>query len=532
MYSKIDATSFLKANDHLNDSIDRSLVNEYTNKTFIDIFFEILKGSFLIWAPFLSIFLMEITNILIFSYNENYETSMNFEYLWLYFLIQGFYYFFNFNFFFGAMKYYESFINYDKREIKLKSIFYNFTRIFYFLGTFLYQVPLSFFSYYFFSYFFKETLQLKIFEDFWANYIFYFPLIFYLNILFHLNLQILRHFFSFYYIFFSNIALYWLNLYAFSFIFHNKISLITYSLISSNLINLIISHFAIRRDVFYLKGISFFFYEEIFKLKFESFFTFVKYSSVKGLLFIFNFAWIYLIIFLAQFFNESSRNLNEGKSLGVLDRKKTNNFEQNFTFASIMAFILMALPNSFILSVAKYYKNYLEISVYDHSQNTKTKYLKFFWLIVIFFTTVFAIMIFLFNKIFFISLLNVNPLDNNGTNKDLKDLKDSNISEIFYVFNSVLKFYSVFIYFDSFGLSFQEIIKTFNDHSRNYLNFYKGVSLIFVFFPLGFILASFLNFEFFWGFWIGIYFHMILYAVILMFVNYRNYYTSTFQICY
>ena len=45
---------------------------------------------------------------------------------------------------------------------------------------------------------------------------------------------------------------------------------------------------------------------------------------------------------------------------------------------------------------------------------------------------------------------------------------------------------------------------TFNDYSKNYLSFYKGISLVFVFFPLGFFATNILEWEYFWGFWIGI----------------------------
>ena len=58
MYSKIDSTSFLKKNDHLNDSIDRSLVNEFTNKTGGDIILEYIKSALYILAPFLSFFII------------------------------------------------------------------------------------------------------------------------------------------------------------------------------------------------------------------------------------------------------------------------------------------------------------------------------------------------------------------------------------------------------------------------------------------------------------------------------------------
>ena len=203
MYSIIDSTSFLKKNDHLNDSIDRSLVNEYTNKTCKDILWEILKKSFLIGAPFLSFFILEITNILLLSNgninananeivekNLNTNTNLNtnsenkYNYLWQYIILQCYYYFLGFIFFFGAMKYYESFINYDKREIKLKSIFYNFSRIFYFFSAFLYVIPLSFLSYYPFNYF-LNTNDLNIFMEFYSKYFFYIPIIFYLTIIFH-----------------------------------------------------------------------------------------------------------------------------------------------------------------------------------------------------------------------------------------------------------------------------------------------------------------------------------------------------------
>ena len=169
------------------------------------------------------------------------------------------------------------------------------------------------------------------------------------------------------------------------------------------------------------------------------------------------------------------------------------------------------------------YKNYLENSVYDHSQNTKTRYLKFFWLIVISFSLIFSILILLFKKIFFKFLLNLPQ----NFSEEI-----SEISQIFEIYDFIIKFYSIFIFFDSFGIAFQEIVKTFNDHSRNYLNFYKGISLVFVFFPIGIITANFLCWELVWGFWIGIYSQMICYTVILMIVTYRNYYTSTFQISY
>ena len=502
MYSKIDTTSFLKKNDHLNDSIDRSLVNEYTNKTVKDILFEIIKSAFLILAPFLTFFITEITNILIFSHSDN-----TYIYLKQYINIQCYYYFFGFIFFFGAMKYYESFINYDKREIKLKSIFYNFSRIFYFFSAIIYLIPLSFLSYYPFVHFFK-TNDITIFREFYANYFFFMPVIFYLTIIFQLNLQILKHFFSFYYLFGINLILYWGSLFGFSFIVTNKISLITYSLISSNLINLIISHYEIKRNVFYLKDISFFYLSDIMQLKTESFFTFVKYSSVKGILFTLSNPGIYLIIFLSQIIPANF-----------------SNFIEKFSFASTLAFIFMSFPHAFILSLAKYYKNYLENSVYEHSQNTKTRYLKFFWFIVIFFSLFFSVLLLLLKTIFFRFLLNLPK-------NFLVENMNSEISEVFYMYDFIVKFYSIFIFFDSFGISFQEIIKTFNDHSRNYLNFYKGISLVFIFFPIGIVTANFLQWEFFWGFWIGVYSHMVFYLIVLLVVTYRNYYTSTFQITY
>jgi hypothetical protein len=348
-------------------------------------------------------------------------------------------------------------------------------------------------------------------------------------------MQILKHFNDFYYLFLMNIILYWINLYGFSFLITDKILIITYSLITTNLINLIVSHFQIKKNVFYLKNISLFFYEDIIQLKIESFFTFVKYSSVKGILFSFNYPGIYLIIFSSQLISTKiSIILNKDISLSS---NSSSNLIDNFAMASILSFILIALPHSFILSVSKYYKNYLENSVYDHSQNTKTRYLKLFWFIVISFTLIFSLIILLMKKTFFRCLLNLSldfnkNLDTNLITNSPNEILFTEISQIFDMFDFILKFYCIFILFDSFGIAFQEIVKTFNDHSRNYLNFYKGISLVFVFFPIGIICAICLQWDFIWGFWIGFYSHMIVYSIILMIVNYRNYYNSTFQIFY
>lgn len=500
MYSKIDPTSFLKKSDHLNDSIDRSLVNEFTSKTGRDILFEFIKSAFLILAPFLSFFIIEITNILLFSYSSNISENQvsNRKYLREYIFIQCFFYFFGYIFFLGAMKYYESFINYDKREIKVKSIFYNFSRIFYFFSAIIYHIPLCFLSFYCFAYFLNNT-EIGILEEFFSKYFYYIPIIFFLTILFQLNMQILKHFSSFFYLFLLNFIFYWINLYAISYKISNKISLISYSLISTNLLSLIVSHFEIKRNVFYLKDISFFYYEDILQLKTESYSTFVKYSSVKGILFMLNYPGVYLIIFSSKLINFD--------------------YMENFSLASTIALIFIGIPHTFLLSLSKYYKIYLENSVYDHSQNTKTKYLKYFWFTIIFFSLIFSLLILLLKEKFFHILLNT-----------LNQNTDSEISQIFYIFDYVVKFYSIFIFFDTFGMSFQEIIKTFNDHSRKYLNFYKGISLILIFFPIGFLITKFLNWEFFWGFWIGLYCHMVVYSIILMIVTYKNYFTSTFQI--
>jgi len=445
------------------------------------------------------------------------------------------------------MKYYESFIDYDKREIKLKSIFYNFSRIFYFFSAFLYIIPLCFLSYYPFIYTFN-TLDINIFSEFYRKYIFYIPIIFYLTISFHLNMQILKHFYAFYYLFIMNLILYWSNLYGFSFYVTDKILIITYSLILTNFINLIVSHFQIKKNVFYLKDISLFFYEDIFQLKIESFLTFVKYSSFKGILFTFNYLGVYLIIFLNQFLSKKSSIITDTKNTvsalisgsaselslsSALSNNLSTNLINNFTMASTISFILMALPHSFILSVSKYYRNYLENSVYDHSQNTKTRYLKFFWFILISFTLIFSLIILLLKKTFFEYLINLSiDINENLNTNSSNEFLFAEILQIFAMFDFILKFYCIFILFDSLGIAFQEIIKTFNDHCRNYLNFYKGISLVFVFFPIGIICALCLQWDFIWGFWIGFYSHMIVYSVILMIVTYRNYYNSTFQIFY
>lgn len=510
MYSLIDQTSpFLKKYDYFNDSIDRSYVNENKNTTAKDIILEFLDGAFLIGATFLSFFLTEITNFLIFSYSIN-EEKTKLKYLMQYIYIQCFYYFFGFVFFFGIMKQYENYLYYDKREVKLKSIFYNFLRILYFFSAFIYFIPFSFLSYYPFVYLFN-TIDINIFWEFYTKYLFYIPLIFYLNILYQLNMEILRHFNSFYFLFGLNIIIYWINLFAFSYIVSNKITMITYALILTNSLNLIISHFEIKRNVSYLKEISFFYYEESFQLKIENFFSFLKQSSIKGILFTLNYPEIFLIIFSSQLItsNLTSSENNQKKEYNPLDI---------FSLSSTLTLILISLPHFFIRSLSKFYKNHSENSVFDLSQKTKYRYLKFFWFMIFFFTIFFSFFILVFKEIFFKLLLNFS--------KDFLLINQN----IYNWYNLLVKIYSIFIIFDSLGIAFEEIIKSLNEDMKFYLSFFKVISLIFLFFPLGFHIAKFFQIEIFWGFWIGVYTHMIIYNISLLIICYRICFNSFFLV--
>lgn len=493
MKEKIDSTSFLKKNDHLNDSIDRSLVNEYTSKTGYEIFIEFHKNSLIIGIPFLYFFFIEITNVIFLSDNSEdllFEKN-KINYLKNYILIQSFYYLFGFLFFFGAMKYYESFINYDKREMKLKSIFYGFSRIFYLSSSIFYIFPLSFFSFFFLK---NIVDDLEVLEEFYSKYLIFTPLIFYMTNLFHLNLQILKKYHSIYYLFILNFICYWGFLYVLSFLLRNRILQLSCALISTNFITLILSHIEIKKKVIYLEDISFFYLDEIFQIKIESFLTFIKYSSFKGFLFIFNYLGVFIVMIASYFISPL------------------------LIISSFFSFALIGFAHSYNLSVSKYYKNYLEQSVYDHSQNTKTRYLKYFWMIIISVSMFFSIIIFFLKEKFFFFLLKISENEH-----------ESEYCFIFDYYNLIIKFYSIFIFIDLLGISCQEIIKTFNDHSRKYLSFYRGISQVLIFFPIGILISNFSDIDIFLGFWMGFYIHVFIYSTILIIIANKNYFTSTFQ---
>lgn len=500
MNSKIDPIMFLKKDNHFNDSIDRSLVNEYVNKSTGDIFLEIIKNSFIIIFPIFILFLIEITNMLIFTYDINEKTS-NYVTLRHYILVEIYYYFFGFIFLLGAMKYFESLINYDKREVKLKLVYYSYSRIFYLFSALLIILPLCLVSYSLLSYIFYNDADIQYFWEYFLKYLIYLPLIFYFSINFQLNLQILKIYDSFFYIIISHTIIYWFILYMNSYYIANKIHLITISLLMNNFIALIISHLEVKRNVGYLKDINILIYEDFILVKWENFFNFIKSSVVKGILFNFRYLGIAMILYTSFF-------------LG-----------QTYFLATSLAILVMSFPHLFTLGASKYYKNYLENSVYDHSQNTKSRYLRYFWWIILCSTILFSFIILILKSVIFKIFFNLYE------KYFVTVTFDQNSLEIFNIYNNIVKFYSLFIIFDSIGNSFQEILKSFNDHSRNYLSFYKGISLIIFFIPLGIMLCYFFEYDLFAGFWIGIYVQMVVYSLILLVILYKNYKNSTFPSC-
>lgn len=503
MNSKADPILFLKKDNHFNDSIDRSLVNEYTNKSCSEIILEMLNGAFILIMPILSIFGIELTNTLVFTYDKS-EKSLDYINLSHYLVIQVYYFFFGFIFFLGTMKYFESFINYDKRDMKLKQVYYSFSRVFYFFSAFLIIMPLCFCSYFLLKVlFFYDALANSLFWDFYVNYLIYLPVVFYASINFHLNLQLLKLTSSFYYLYVGNLVLYWVSLFLSSLVISNKIQIICVSLLANSHISLILSHYEIKRNVTYLKEINLLVFEDLQLLKWESFFNFMKYSAFKGLLF--NFRYFAVAILLYSSFYISN----------------------NYLLATALAFTVMFFPHLLSLGVSKYYKSYLENSVYDHSQNTKARYLRYFWWIIIGSAFLFTFLILLFKAAIFRILLNLYE----GFFYPVNFQVNPNTAEIYSLYDKIVKFYSIFILFDSLGNGFQEILKAFNDHSRNFLSFYKGVSLCVVFYPIGLLTSYLLDYQIYWGFWIAIYLQMVVYAVFLIVVLYRNYKNSTFPSC-
>ncbi len=504
MNSKVDPILFLKKDNHFNDSIDRSLVNEYTNKSCSEIILEMLHGAFILIMPILSIFAIELTNTLVFTYDKS-EKSLDYINLSHYILIQVYYFFCGFIFFVGAMKYFESFINYDKTNMKLKQVYYSFSRVFYFFSAFLIIMPLSLSSYFLLKelFFYEASSGNLILWDFYVNYLIYLPLVFYASINFHLNLQLLKFTNSFYYLFASNLLIYWASLFFCSFLILNKIQLICMSLLASSFLSLILSHYKLKQNIDYLKDINLFVFEDLKLLKWESFFNFMKYSAFKGLLF--NFRYFALAILLYSSFYLSNNHL----------------------LATSLALAVMFFPHLLSLGVSKYYKSYLETSVYDHSQNTKARYLRYFWWIIFASAFLFTFLILLFKSAIFRAMLNLYE----GFFYPVNFQVNPKTAEIFGLYDKIVKFYSIFIVFDSLGNGFQEILKAFNDHSRNFLSFYKGVALFLVFFPLGFLASYLLDYHIYWGFWIAIYLHMLVYAVVLMVVLFKYYNNSTFPSC-
>lgn len=504
MNSKGDPILFLKKDNHFNDSIDRSLVNEYTNKSCSEIMLEMLHGALLLIMPVLSIFAIELTNMLVFTYDKS-EKSIDYINLSHYIIIQVYYFFCGFIFFLGAMKYFESFINYDKRDMKLKQVYYSFSRVFYFFSAFLIIMPLSLCSYFVLKQlFFYDILGSALFWDFYVNYLIYLPLVFYACINFHLNLQLLKLTSAFYYLYAGNIALYWASLFLNSFLIaDNKIQLICVSLLCSSYASLALSHFELKRNISYLREITLLPFEDLKLLKWESFFNFIKYSAFKGLLF--NFRYFALAVLLYSSFYIGNNHL----------------------LATALGLCVMFIPHSLSLGVSKYYKSYLENSVYDHSQNTKARYLRYFWWIIISTSLLFTFLILLFKAAIFRIMLNLYE----GFFYPVNFQVNPNTAEIYGLYDKIVKFYSIFIIFDSLGNGLQEILKAFNDHSRNFLSFYKGTSLCLLFFPLGVIASYLLDYHIYWGFWIAIYLHMLVYAVVLMVVLFKNYKNSTFPSC-
>ncbi len=503
MNSKGDPILFLKKDNHFNDSIDRSLVNEYTNKTSSEIIREILDSSIIIILPILSIFITEITNIIIFTYDIN-EKTIDYINLIHYIIVQIYYFFFGYIFFLGAMKYFGSFINYDKREMKLKQVYYSFSRIFYFFSAMLIILPLSLGSYFILTrIYFYDKLN-SIFWEFYLSYMVFLPLIFYTNINFHLNLQLMKNLkksFSLIYIF--NFFSYIIILYFLSIFFTSKIGLITSSVILNSFLNLIISHYELKRNITYLKDIQLFIFEDLKVIKWESFFNFMKYSMIKGMLFNFRYFAIAILIYTSFYISN------------------------NYLLAVSLSFIVMFIPHLFSLGVSKFYKSYLENSVYDHSQKTKERYLRYYWWIMIVSAVLFMFIILLFKSSIFRILLNLYI----GFFEPINFSENSNLNEIFYLYDKIVKYYSIFIIFDFLGNGFQEILKAFNDHSRNFLSFYKGISVFIVFYPIGLTISYFLDYEIFWGFWIAIYQHMIVNSLFLMIILFKNYKNSTFPSC-
>lgn len=503
MNSKADPILFLKKDNHFNDSIDRSLVNEYTNKSCSEIILELMRGAFIIISPILSIFAIELTNMLIFTYDKN-QKFLDYIYLSHYIIIEVYYFFCGFIFFLGAMKYFESFINYDKRDMKLKKVYYSFSRVFYFFSAFLIIMPLCLCSYLILKeLFFYDVLGTELFWDFYVNYLIYLPLIFYASINFHLNMQLLKNSNAYYYLYLSNILLYWLSFFTSSYLISNKIQLISLSLLISFYTSLVLSHIQLQKNVNYLREIKLLVIEDIKLIKWESFYNFVKYSAFKGLLF--NFRYFALAILLYSSFYIGNNQL----------------------LASSIALSVMFIPHLFSLGVSKYYKSYLENSVYDHSQNTKARYLRYFWWVIVATSLLFTFLILLFKAAIFRIMLNLYE----GFFYPVNFQVNPNTAEIYSLYDKIVKFYSIFIVFDSIGNGFQEILKAFNDHSRNFLSFYKGISLVLIFYPLGLFSTYLLDYPNYWGFWIAIYMHMLVYALVLIIILYKNYKNSTFPSC-
>ena len=375
---------------------------------------------------------------------------------------------------------------------------YIFSRNLILLVNIIIIIPICFLSYLILTNFYSDESSKIYLWDIFINYTIYTPLSFYFMMNLQLNFQVLQNFKKnqiLIYLFLEYILFYLIMSYILLYFTRNILLVLSLNLFFTNIFSFLISHFILVDYIYCMNNLNLNVFYYFLKIKWENFWVFFKLSSLKGLLFNFRYFGIGLIIFSSLF------------------------IEKTYLISTIVAINMIAYPHLFAFGISKYYKNHLELTVFNHSHNSKKRYLKFFWIIIFSSCLIFGSILMIFKLPLFNLILNLkNKIINNNPN----DILIENI------YSHLVQYYLYFIIFDFLSNAFEGLLKGLDEHSRNYLSFYKGISLILIFIPFGIGLCYSFKIFIFWAYWISIYLLMIIYPLILFVILYKNHKNSIF----
>jgi hypothetical protein len=176
--------------------------------------------------------------------------------------------------------------------------------------------------------------------------------------------------------------------------------------------------------------------------------------------------------------------------------------------ANIILLNFLSFLHIFGKGLAQTLKNYIQLSMsrYKHSHIGKKKFVKFLSIVTFFIALTFSIIILTFDKTIVRIYLSA-PLP-------------QEILDISKMFSHIVNFFAIVIFFDYLSKVLDGYVKGI-DAATTYLMIYK-ISFLVVFIPIALVLCFKLKLGLI-GFWMIIYFYVILYTLINAFYVYKYY---------